>query len=322
MTDIRDAHRRLSGVAVRTVLLPVRIREIDVPEDRRRLYIKPENQQPIGAFKLRGAYNKIAALEPEERGRGVITYSSGNHAQGVAYAARALDVKAVIVMPANAPAIKREATAALGAEIVLVGPGSMERMQKAEKLAAEHGYIMVPPYNDEHIIAGQGTIGLEILEDLPEVETVLLPVGGGGLISGVAAAIKLSRPDVRVIGVEPELAADARESLKSGKLVQFAAEQVSQTLADGLRTQSIGPINFEHMKLFVDDIITVSEAEIYSAARRLAANPQTVAEPSGAVAVAGYLFHGDELPKTNNNVAVISGGNIEPAMLAEFRKSA
>jgi len=307
---------------VRTVLLPVRIREIDAPEDRRRLYIKPENQQPIGAFKLRGAYNKIAALEPEERGRGVITYSSGNHAQGVAYAARALDVKAVIVMPANAPAIKREATAALGAEIVLVGPGSMERMQKAEELAAEHGYIMVPPYNDEHIIAGQGTIGLEILEDLPEVETVLLPVGGGGLISGVAAAIKLSRPDVRVIGVEPELAADARESLKSGKLVQFAAEQVSQTLADGLRTQSIGPINFEHMKLFVDDIITVSEAEIYSAARRLAANPQTVAEPSGAVAVAGYLFHGDELPKTNNNVAVISGGNIEPAMLAEFRKSA
>jgi threonine dehydratase len=295
---------------------------MDAPDDRRRLYIKPENQQPIGAFKLRGAYNKIAALEPEERGRGVITYSSGNHAQGVAYAARALDVKAVIVMPGNAPAIKREATAALGAEIVLVGPGSMERMQKAEELAAQYGYIMVPPYNDEHIIAGQGTIGLEILEDLPEVETVLLPVGGGGLISGVAAAIKLSRPDVRVIGVEPELAADARESLKSGKLVQFAAEQVSQTLADGLRTQSIGPINFEHMKLFVDDIITVSEAEIYSAARRLAANPQTVAEPSGAVAVAGYLFHGDELPKTNNNVAVISGGNIEPAMLAEFRKSA
>lgn len=322
LTDIRDAHRRLSGVAVRTVLLPVRIREGDTPDDRRRLFIKPENQQPIGAFKLRGAYNKIAALEPEERGRGVITYSSGNHAQGVAYAARALGVKAVIVMPGNAPAIKREATAALGAELVLVGPGSMERMQKAEELAAQHGYIMVPPYNDEHIIAGQGTIGLEILEDLPEVETVLLPVGGGGLISGVAAAIKLSRPDVRVIGVEPELAADARESLKSGKLVQFAAEQVSQTLADGLRTQSIGPINFEHMKLFVDDIITVSEAEIYSAARRLAANPQTVAEPSGAVAVAGYLFHGDELPNTNNNVAVISGGNIEPAMLAEFRKSA
>jgi threonine dehydratase len=304
------------------LLLPARIRELGSAQEGRRLYIKPENQQPIGAFKLRGAYNKIASLTPEERKRGVITYSSGNHAQGVAYAARALEVKAVIVMPNNAPAIKREATSALGAEIVLVGPGSMERMQRAEELAAQHGYVIVPPYNDEHIIAGQGTIGLEILEDLPEVETVLVPVGGGGLISGIATAIKLNRPEVRVIGVEPELAADARQSLKSGKLVQLAAEQVSQTLADGLRTQSIGPINFEHIQKYVDDIITVSEAEIYSATRRLAANPQTMAEPSGAVAVAGFLFHADELPKTDYNVAVISGGNLEPAMLAEFRKSA
>ncbi len=159
----------------------------------RSLFLKPENQQPIGAFKLSGAYNKIASLSADERKRGVISYSSGNHAQGVAYAARALGVKAVIVMPNNAPAIKREATAALGAEIVLVGPGSTERQLKAEELAAQHGYIIVPPYNDEKIIAGQGTMGLEILEDLPEVETVLSPVGGGGLISGVAAAIKLSK---------------------------------------------------------------------------------------------------------------------------------
>jgi threonine dehydratase len=311
----------LSGVAVRTVLLPARVLDESSGDATRRLFIKPENHQPIGAFKLRGAYNKIASLTNEERQRGVITYSSGNHGQGVAYAARALGVKAVIVMPGNAPAIKREATAALGAELVLVGPGSMERMQKAEELAAQHGYIIVPPYNDEQIIAGQGTIGLEILEDLPEVETVLLPVGGGGLISGVAAAIKLSRRDVRVIGVEPEVAADARASFKSGKLVELAAEEVSRTLADGLRTQSIGPINFEHIQKYVDDIITVSEQEIYAAARRLAANPQTVAEPSGAVAVAGFLFHSSELPKTTNNVAVISGGNIEPAMLAELRKS-
>jgi threonine dehydratase len=312
----------LSGVAVRTVLLPARVRDTNSGDATRRLFIKPENQQPIGAFKLRGAYNKIASLTNEERRRGVITYSSGNHGQGVAYAAQALGVKAVIVMPANAPAIKREATAALGADLVLVGPGSMERMQKAEQLAAEHGYVIVPPYNDEHIIAGQGTIGLEILEDLPEVETVLLPVGGGGLISGVAAAIKLSRPGVRVIGVEPEVAADARASFKSGKLVELAAEEVSRTLADGLRTQSIGPINFEHIQKYVDDIITVSEEEIYAAARRLAANPQTVAEPSGAVAVAGFLFHASELPKTTNNVAVISGGNIEPALLEELRKIA
>jgi threonine dehydratase len=198
----------------------------------------------------------------------------------------------------------------------------MERMQRAEELAAQHGYIIVPPYNDEHIIAGQGTIGLEILEDLPEVETVLVPVGGGGLISGVATAIKLSRPEVKVIGVEPEVASDARESLKSGKLAEFTADQVTRTVADGLRTQSIGPINFEHIRTYVDDIITVSEEEIIGAARRLAANPQTLAEPSGAVSVAGFLYHADELPKTINNVAVISGGNIEPSMLSGFRQSA
>jgi threonine dehydratase len=288
-------------------------------EPGRDLYLKPENQQPIGAFKLRGAYNKIASLTEEERRHGVITYSSGNHAQGVAYAARALHTKAVIVMPNNAPAIKREATAALGAEIILVGPASSERQAKAEELASQHGYAIVPPYNDEKIIAGQGTMGLEILEDLPEVETVLVPVGGGGMISGVAAAIKLSKPTAKVIGVEPELAADAQASLRSGKLVQLTAEQVSRTTADGLRTQSIGPLNFEHIRRFVDDIVTVSENEIHEALRQLAANPKTVAEPSGAVAVAGFLFRGDQLPKTKVNVAIISGGNIDLQTLAEIR---
>lgn len=281
--------------------------------------MKLENLQPIGAFKLRGAYNKIASLSPEERARGVIAYSSGNHAQGVAYAARALHTKAVIVMPGNAPAIKLEATAALGAEIVKVGPGSSERQQKAEELAAQHGYAIVPPYNDEKIIAGQGTMGLEILEDMPSVETVLVPVGGGGMISGVAAAIKLSRPSVKVIGVEPALAADAQASFRSGRVVNLPAEEVTRTMADGLRTQSIGAINFEHMRTFVDDIVTVSEHEIGQAMRRLAANPKTVAEPSGAVAVAGFLFRDKELPRGTIHVAVISGGNIEPGMLAELR---
>ena len=287
--------------------------------DGRRLFLKLENLQPIGAFKLRGAYNKIASLSPEERARGVIAYSSGNHAQGVAYAARALHTKAVIVMPGNAPAIKLEATAALGAEIVKVGPGSSERQQKAEELAAQHGYAIVPPYNDEKIIAGQGTMGLEILEDMPSVETVLVPVGGGGMISGVAAAIKLSRPSVKVIGVEPALAADAQASFRSGRVVNLPAEEVTRTMADGLRTQSIGAINFEHMRTFVDDIVTVSEDEIGQAMRRLAANPKTVAEPSGAVAVAGFLFREKELPRGTIHVAVISGGNIEPGMLAELR---
>jgi threonine dehydratase len=319
LDDIHEAQRRIRGVATRTRLI-----EINLPGqasgDGRRLLLKPENQQPIGAFKLRGAYNKVASLSEDDRKRGVITYSSGNHAQGVAYAARALNVKSVIVMPANAPAIKREATAALGAEIVLVGPGSAERQLKAEELAEAHGYVIVPPYNDEQIIAGQGTIGLEILEDLPEVEAVFAPVGGGGMISGVATAIKLSKPSVKIIGVEPALAADAQASLRAGRIVQFPADEVSQTIADGLRTQSVGPINFEHIRRYVDDIVTVTEDEIREAVALLAANPNTVAEPSGAVAVAGFLFRRDQLPKTKLNVAIISGGNIDPKVLEELRK--
>jgi threonine dehydratase len=314
LIDIKEAQARLHGITTRTRLI-----EFSHVESDTRLFFKPENQQPIGAFKLRGAYNKIAALSDDDRKRGVISYSSGNHAQGVAYAARALGVKAVIVMPNNAPAIKREATAALGAEIVIVGPGSTERQLKAEELAVQHGYVIVPPYNDEHIIAGQGTIGLEILEDLPEVETVLAPVGGGGLISGVAAAIKLTNPAIHVIGVEPELAADAQASLRAGKIVAFPAEQVSRTLADGLRTQSIGPINFEHIQCFVGQIITVTEDEIRQAIKLLATNPATVAEPSGAVSTAGFLFHRDQLPPSKLSVGIISGGNIEPSMLEEIR---
>src|SRR5579872_241998 len=201
LSDIHTAQSRLEGVTIRTKLVEFKL----CAEDPRRLLLKPENQQPIGAFKLRGAYNKIASLSPDERKKGVITYSSGNHAQGVAYAARALNVKSVIVMPSNAPAVKREATAGFGAEIVFVGPGSAERQLKAEELAAKHGYVIVPPFNDEQIIAGQGTMGLEILEDLPDVEMVLAPVGGGGMISGIAAAIKLSKPSIKIVGVEPEL---------------------------------------------------------------------------------------------------------------------
>ena len=301
-------------------MIPSHLHETGGAEDSRHLYLKTENLQPIGSFKLRGAYNKVASLSTEEHRRGVITYSSGNHAQGVAYAARALGVKAVIVMPANAPAVKREATLALGAEIILVGPSSSERQAKAEELAAQHGYVIVPPYNDEKIIAGQGTMGLEILEDLPAVETVIAPVGGGGMISGIATAIKLSRPNVNVIGTEPEFAADGQASLRAGKIVQFAPEQVTRTLADGLRTQSLGAINFEHIRQYVDDIVTVSEDEIYETTRRLSANPKTLAEPSGAVAVAAFLFHRAQLPETTINVAVISGGNIEPEVLVELKR--
>ena len=286
-------------------------------EDDRTLYIKAESLQPTGAFKLRGAYNKISSLSAEERRRGVVAHSSGNHAQAVAYAARSLGVRAVIVMPRGASRVKLDATAAFGGEIVLVGDDSAERVSRAEELAAEHGYVRVPPYDDETLIAGQGTVGLEILDDLPEVEAVLVPVSGGGLISGVAAALKLSRPDIRVIGVEPELAADARASLKSGELVELSAEHVARTIADGLRVRKLGDAPFEHVLAFVDDIITVSEDEIVAAMRRLALRVRLVAEPSGAVPFAAHLFHRDELPDTRINVAVVSGGNVEPQLLAK-----
>jgi threonine dehydratase len=310
--DIGEARRRLRGVALRTPLVPC-------PHGRpgRALYFKPESLQPTGAFKLRGAYNKIFSLSPEERRRGVIAHSSGNHAQAVAYAARALGTRAVIVMPRDAPRVKLEATAVLGAEVVPVGADSGERVRRAGELAAEHGYVPVPPYDDEVLIAGQGTIGPEILEDLPEVETVLVPVSGGGLIGGISAAIKLARPEVRVIGVEPELAADARASLESGRLVEFPADQVARTVADGLRVQRLGEAPFEHIRAFVDDIVAVTEEEILEAMRRLALRVRLVAEPSGAVTFAAHLFHREELPTSRLTVAVISGGNVEPGLLAE-----
>jgi threonine dehydratase len=311
LEDVKLAQRRVRGVALHTPLVPC-----PGSAEGRTLYLKAENLQPTGAFKLRGAYNKISSLTLEERGRGVVAHSSGNHAQAVAYAASSLSVRSIVVMPRGAPRAKLDATAAFGAEIVLVGDDSAERVQRAEELAAEHGYVPVPPYDDETLIAGQGTVGMEILQDLPEVESVLVPVSGGGLISGVAAALKLSRPAVRVIGVEPELAADARASLRSGILVEFSAEQVGRTVADGLRVRKLGDAPFEHVRAFVDDIVAVSEEEILEAMRRLTLRVRLVAEPSGAVAFAAYLFHREELPATRTNVAVLSGGNVDPHLLA------
>jgi threonine dehydratase len=285
------------------------------PQVGRHIYLKLESLQPMGAFKLRGAYNKIAALPEEVRRRGVITYSSGNHAQAVAWAARAFGIRAVIVMPRSSPPVKQKNTAALGAEIVLVGPASSERQARAEELAAEHSYVMVPPFNDEDVIAGQATLALEILEDLPQAELVLAPVSGGGLLSGVATAIKLSRPEVKVVGVEPELAADAGVSFRTGRIVRWPAEDTSRTIADGLRTQAVGEIPFEHIRAYVDDMVTVSEDEIREAMRRLLWRAHVVAEPSGAVALAALLFHPERLPAARHAVAVVSGGNVEPEVL-------
>ena len=313
LADLRQAQARLHGVARRTPIIEAEF------SGRGRIALKAESMQPIGSFKLRGAYNKAASLTRDELGRGVITYSSGNHAQGVAYAARVLGAKAVIVMPSNAPAIKRQATEALGAEIVTVGPASAERKAKAEELAAIHGYTIIPPYDDAAIIAGQGTCGLEILEDLPEADLILVPVGGGGLLSGVAAAAKYLRPATQVWGVEPELAADANESMAKGTIIGYTAEQTSRTLADGLRTQHIGSLNFTHLRAFVDGMVTVTEDEIKAAMRATLLDAKLVAEPSGSVALAAALYHAQELGTERKSVcAILSGGNAEPALLANI----
>jgi threonine dehydratase len=324
LAEIQAAADRISGVTVRTGLYlvePALLRAAGVAELPFALYIKAESEQPIGSFKLRGAYNRIAQLSAEELARGVITYSSGNHAQGVAYAARALGARAVIVMPRDAPAVKIEATRALGAEVVFVGPASSERKSKAEELAAAHGYTVIPPYDDPAIIAGQGTCGLEILEQLgaaPHDEVVVLsPVSGGGLLGGISTAIKLGMPagaPIQVWGAEPELAADAKDSFDTRTLVEWPAAKTTRTISDGLRTQSLGTLNFQHILRFVDGIVTVAEDEIVAAMRVMLAATGLVAEPSGAVTLAAALYHHAELPKCARMVAVLSGGNIEPGL--------
>lgn len=306
--DVRRAAKTLQGVAVRTPLVA-----FGPPE--RRQFLKAESLQPIGAFKIRGAYVAIAALSTEERARGVIAYSSGNHAQGVARAARLLGAPAVIVMPAVAPAIKRNRVVADGAEVVLVGPSSEERRETAERIAAERGLSMVAPYDDDRIIAGQGTTGLEIAEDLPAVAAVLVPVGGGGLASGVAVAVRSLCPGARLIGVEPELAADTRESFRRGERVSWSAERVALTVADGARAQMPGKRTFEHLKALLDDVVAVSEDETIQGVRLAAEESRLVVEPTGALAVAAMRFRPDECGIAGLEgpvVAIVSGGNVDP----------
>jgi threonine dehydratase len=317
LETIRAAAARIAGIALRTPLVKAPFANLAERGSGREVWLKAESLQPIGAFKMRGAGNKILQLTPDEIRRGVITYSSGNHAQAVAYAAREVGAKAVIVMPSNAPAIKRAATLALGAQVVDVGVASSERLAKAEELVREHGYVVIPPYDDEQIIAGQGTCGLEIIDELPGVDLVLSPVSGGGLLSGVAAAVKYTRPETKVFGVEPELAGDTAESYRTGKIVTWPAELTSRTIADGLRTQSVGVRNFAHIRKFVDGIITVSEAEIRAAMRAIVATTRLVPEPSGAVTTAALLYHAAELPAYRKAAAIVSGGNVDPALLAE-----
>jgi threonine dehydratase len=312
LDDIKAAQKRLTGVTFHTPLIPCpKAAGVEA-------YFKPESFQPIGSFKIRGAYNCIAAMPEAQRAQGVIAYSSGNHAQGVAYAARLLGLKAVIVMPHNAPKVKVEATQGYGAKVVFYDPATQKREEVAARLMQGQNWTLVPPFNDPYVIAGQGTIGLEIYEDLPEVELALVPVGGGGLLSGVATALKSLKPSIKIIGVEPELAADAQESFRSGKIVEITAAQTGRTIADGTRTLSLGNLTFAQIRHYVDDIITVSEAEIRDAVRRLALNSKLTIEPSGALPFAAFLHHQPELPKASKVVMVLSGGNIEPELLKEL----
>ena len=305
---IRAAAATLRGVATRTPLVA-----FGRPEARQ--FLKAESLQPIGAFKIRGAYVAVASLTEEERARGVITYSSGNHAQGVARAARLLGARAVVVMPSDAPALKKARVEADGAQVIVVGTSSEERQAVAEELAAGRGLSIIPPLDDDRIIAGQGTVGLEIAEDLPDVAAVLVPIGGGGLASGVAAAIKALVPSARVVGVEPELAADARQSLREGRIVRWPAADVSRTIADGTRTTAIGSRTFAHLSRLLDDIVTVSELEIAAAVRLAAEESRLVVEPSGALTVAALAFRSVEAGLAAIDgpiVAVVSGGNVDP----------
>ena len=311
---VRAAAATLRGIATRTPLVPFGRLE----EGR---FLKAESLQPIGAFKIRGAYVAVASLSPEARARGVITYSSGNHAQGVARAARLLDAPAVVVMPSDAPALKRARVEADGAEVVVVGTSSEERQRVAEEIAAQRGLAIIPPFDDDRVIAGQGTVGLEIAEELADVAAVLVPIGGGGLASGIAVAIKALVPGARVIGVEPELAADARASLREDRIVRWPAEDVSRTIADGTRTTAIGRRTFAHLRVLLDDIVTVSEAEIAAAVRLAAEESRLVAEPSGALSVAALAFRSAEarLDSLDGPVAaVVSGGNVDPERYRAF----
>lgn len=324
LQQIEQARERIAGVTVRTGLYRLDLDHarglgFDLPAELPAIWLKAENEQPIGSFKLRGAYNKIASLTDEELQRGVVAHSSGNHAQGVAYAAKARGAKATIVMPEVAPRIKRDATAAQGAKVVLVGPASSERIAAADRIVQETGAVLVPPYDDDFIIAGQGTCGLEILEQLQEVDLVLSPVSGGGLLSGIATAVKAQRSDVRVWGAEPELAGDAAESFQRRELVEWPGSQTVKTIADGLRTQSLAQRTYNHIVAYVDGIVTVTEDEILEATRLLLTAAKLVAEPSGAVTLAAALFHADQLPAdTRNVVCVVSGGNIDPALRQEL----
>ncbi|MFJ7968236.1 threonine/serine dehydratase [Streptomyces sp. NPDC096324] len=316
--DIYAARQRLEPVIARTPLLAAPWASCG----HRSLLLKPENLQVTGSFKIRGVCNFLLRLPDAQRARGVVVGSSGNHGRALAHAARQEGVKATVVLPSTTPEATIDSVTGQGAEVRLAPARDCALL--AERLAEEHGHVLVPPFDDLDIIAGQATIGLEIAEEAValglDVATVLVPVGTGGLISGVAAALKLTRPGIKVVGVEPELAADAQESLHRGRRVSWPAERVGRTMADRLSTTTVGQLAFEHLRAFVDDIVTVTEDEIASSVTLLARHADMSVEPSAAVTAAAHLYHEHDLPAAGRQVAVISGRNIDPALLTRLRE--
>jgi threonine dehydratase len=311
IADIREAADRIRPVARTTPL-------VDVSSAAGRpFFLKCESLQPGGAFKIRGAYNMVARLTPQQRARGVITYSSGNHGQAVALAARQLGAPAVVVMPTTAPAIKVEGTRSFGAEVIFAGTTSSHRRERAEAEAATRGLTIVPPFDHEWIIAGQGTAGLEILEQCADAAAIVVPIGGGGLVSGVAAAVKLTRPDVKMIGVEPAGAAAMKASLDAGHPVTLPS---TASIADGLMPVRPGDLTFAHVQAFVDAVVTVEDAAIIDAVLWIIAKAKIVAEPSGAATTAAVLTGAvDAAIKVDGPiVAIVSGGNVSLETLQEL----
>ena len=307
LDDIRAAASRIAGVARRTPLI-----DVGGINGEPAFAIKCENMQPAGAFKIRGAYNMVAQLSAEARGAGVITYSSGNHGQAMALAARLLGIRAVVVMPETAPRVKVEGAERLGAEVLLAGTTVLERKARAESEAAAHGLTMVPPFDHPWIIAGQGTCGLEIVEQCPAVSAVYVPMGGGGLVSGVSVAVKSLRRATRVVGVEPEEAPKMTVSRAAGHPVTLPK---TASIADGLLSIRPGDLTFAHVQALVDDVLTVSEREIEAAVKWLFDRANVVAEPSGAASVAAVLR---QRPAADGIVAIISGGNVSPQDYAKY----
>lgn len=310
LDGIRAAARRIEGIARRTPVLDL--------QPLLALHVKCEHMQPIGAFKVRGAYNHIAGLPAAARQRGVITYSSGNHGQAVAFAAQRFGVPSVIVMPETTPAVKVDGARRWGAEVLFAGTTTVHRQARAEEEATRRGLVMVPPFDCLPIIEGQGTAGVELLEQVPHARTVCVPVGGGGLIAGVAAAIKLTTPAVRVVGVEPAGAPKMSQSIAAGAPVTLASVG---SVADGLLAVRPGVLTFLHVQAFVDDVVTVSEDEIIAAARTLWDCARIAVEPSGATSVAGALPRLDAWSAEGPVVAVLSGGNVALGALASLLDS-